>query len=359
MDPPNEQPPRRPVRLQIHPGHQVLPPQERQHVVAEHALRLGDIDLDAVEKIPQPLDPVSIPHERIKRAQQRPCREITRQLGVLVQVSRPLPTGHLDAAHGTVLNESGQSGARLVRRQSKIVADIVLGRHSQRLGRLREQSTMCLGSVYRRCLPPLLRYHPCAQVVHPFKAPTIGDRNPSTTEQPLQSLLGVGPVPTPVILAPGFPVAQFASGHRALGFKAPIHLLDQLRSTGLDSVGPPPLFRFGHTPPKQWKHLHREQGRHVSPVLEKPPFRPVGGAIDQRMRVPAQPRERRHVMRTFQDVNRIDLQQTGASQDVSQVAGIRCHGGTPSREALCRQRDATRLSVCQFSDHSGECSSLL
>src|SRR5436190_13876872 len=55
------------VCLEVHARHERVSKQERQHVVAVHALRFGDVDLDAVVEPEHALDAVALPDHRVER----------------------------------------------------------------------------------------------------------------------------------------------------------------------------------------------------------------------------------------------------------------------------------------------------
>ena len=60
-----------PVGLEVDPRPQRLVVQERQHVVAVHALRRRHVDLDPVVEAEQPRRPRALPDQRVERRQQR------------------------------------------------------------------------------------------------------------------------------------------------------------------------------------------------------------------------------------------------------------------------------------------------
>src|SRR5690606_12726475 len=63
--------PRGPVGLQIPPGDQPVPQQEREDVVAVHPARCRHVDLDPVTEPEQPLGAPPFPDQRVERAEQR------------------------------------------------------------------------------------------------------------------------------------------------------------------------------------------------------------------------------------------------------------------------------------------------
>ena len=62
------------VGLEVHARDQPVAEQERQHVVAVHALGRGHVDLDPVAEAEQPLDARALPHQRVERARRARAR---------------------------------------------------------------------------------------------------------------------------------------------------------------------------------------------------------------------------------------------------------------------------------------------
>ena len=61
----------RPVRLGVDPADQLAGVEDRQRVVAVHALGAGRVDLDAIAEAEEPLDALAVPEERVERRQER------------------------------------------------------------------------------------------------------------------------------------------------------------------------------------------------------------------------------------------------------------------------------------------------
>ena len=77
------------VGLEVDPADDPVAEQERQHVVAELPLGLGDVDLDPVVEVEDVLGALALPHHRVERAEQRPGVDLARQRGVAVQPGGP------------------------------------------------------------------------------------------------------------------------------------------------------------------------------------------------------------------------------------------------------------------------------
>ena len=69
----------------------------------------------------------------------------------------------------------------------------------------------------------------------------------------------------------------------------------------------------------------------------------VHGVVQQRSRVGAEPRVQRHVVRSHENVNRVDLKETDAVYDATQRTNVDPPLGTGVSEALRGERDPPRL----------------
>ena len=95
------------VGLEVDPGHQLAVEQEREHVVAVLALRLGHVDLDAVAEAEDPLGAGALPDQRVERAQQRPPGDPPRDAGAGHPVGGRPPAPHRDRLQLAGLHQLG------------------------------------------------------------------------------------------------------------------------------------------------------------------------------------------------------------------------------------------------------------
>ena len=70
------------IGLEIDPGHQLAIEQEREHVVAVDPFRFGDVDLDPIDEMPQPLHPLPKPDQVVERREQGPAGHLAWEGGV-------------------------------------------------------------------------------------------------------------------------------------------------------------------------------------------------------------------------------------------------------------------------------------
>ncbi len=209
---------------------------------------------------------------------------------------------------------------------------------------------MCASSgVGIRPSEHLWRDHPLGYVVEPLERAVATRRCHLTgEEQVLQRLLDLRPVPAPVDFRPGQVAVDVTSGDRATLLHVEQHPGDQLGLAGLDAARTAPSLGVGlghpvlHVGPEIDRHVRRD----VRPVLHQPPWPRARGALEQRHVVGTHPAEQRHEMGALENVDGVDLEDSGARDRAHQGAH---RGGRVTRieEALCSEGDPTCLRPSQ------------
>ena len=123
----DEQPPALAVGLQVEPRNEPVAKQEGKDVVAVLAFIGRRVNLDPVVKVEQPQRAGALPDERIERREKRPRGQAARPACVAVKIGEMRPARNLDRYDNTGLEERLDRLPRLVRAETKIVAQI-LGR---------------------------------------------------------------------------------------------------------------------------------------------------------------------------------------------------------------------------------------
>ena len=338
----HEEPPGRAIRLQVHPGDQAVAEQEGQHVVAVQPLVRRRVDLDPVAHAEQALGPRTVPDQRVERRQQRSRADPPRVPGCRIKVGRLAPS--LDAHGGDLarLHQLGDAGLGVIRREAKVVPQIARRRDPERASGDAQELAVGVWLAGRRPVEDDAGQHTPSQIIDPLEAGAPGGgRDPPRPEQPLQRALGVAPAPPAALTLGPF---QVGCGERPLGRNAlqdGLGLRAAFAREGLQPApGPLPPLGAGHAPAQPWMQLQRQQRGLVSPVLEQRLPGPPGGLLQQGARIVAEPRIERQVVRSGQDVDRVDLEQGRALQHPVQVAEVRRASGSRVAEALRRQCNA-------------------
>ncbi|MDT4882159.1 hypothetical protein FQZ97_1180840 [compost metagenome] len=95
-----------PVRFQVDAGHDSVPQQEGQHVIAEAALRLRGVDLKAVVEAEQGFKALPLKDQRVERAQQCAPGGRAWQFRLGVPVDGLVPAGHSDGHQPSGFDET-------------------------------------------------------------------------------------------------------------------------------------------------------------------------------------------------------------------------------------------------------------
>ena len=188
------------------------------------------------------------------------------------------------------------------------------------------------------------RDHPLRHVVdHLELAVSPGHGQVAGHVEEVEGLLGLRPVPAPVLLVARLAVVEVARrarpargdlGQQLLG-EVVVDLLPPLPLLG--AVGRHPVLH--HRP-----QLDRHQRLHVRPVLDQPARLLLGGAGQQRRVVGAHPREQRHVVRPLEHVDRVDLEHAGPLERARERPHRR-RGVPRVEEPLRGQRDPAGLGA--------------
>ena len=121
------------VGLEVDPRDEPVAEQERQHVVAVHALGRRHVDLDPVAEAEQPLDARALPDQRVERPDQRPRRR--RAAARRAAGSRYAGPRQPSTSTGSSSPASTSSATRArasATAQPEVVAQVALGRHAER-----------------------------------------------------------------------------------------------------------------------------------------------------------------------------------------------------------------------------------
>ena len=138
------------VGLEVHARDEIVAQQERQHVVAVDALVRRRVDLDAVVKIEQALQPVAKPDQRIERRQQGASLDARRHPRAGCQVRGALPAFDLHRHEVAGLDQLGDACLGVRRPEPEVVAQVALGRDTERHARDAQQFALRVRDRGRR-----------------------------------------------------------------------------------------------------------------------------------------------------------------------------------------------------------------
>ena len=320
---------RGPVGLEVDPGHQPAVEQERKHVVAVLALRLGHVDLDAVAEAEDPLGAGALPDQRVERAQQRAPGDPPRHPGSGHPIGGHPPALHRDRLQLPGLDELGRGLPARLRAQPVVVAQVGLGGHAEGDGGLADQPPRRLLRRRGGRRQDLRRQHPLREVVEPLEMHAGAGGEQAHPEHPLADALDLRALP------------PADAGRTRRGGRAQ-RLLQRARADraelldrGQDVLDQPRLLLderrvvLPPAPPLGPREQQRPIGRGheaglVRPVLDEQPgaarrMRPRR-LVDQRPVVGAEAGEHRHVVGADGDVHRIELQEPQALQEGAEMA---------------------------------------
>ena len=333
------------VGLEIDSRDEVLAEQERQDVIAVRPLLGRHVDLDAVAEAEQPLGAAALPDQRVERRKESLRRNPARTTRVAVQIGWLRHAGDGGRNQEAVFYERRDGGAGVLRRQAEIVAQLGGGGDAQRGGGAGDEGAMRVSFRRRRQGKDGGGDDTLGDVINALEAaaPRPGG-DAAGPEQPFERALGVAPFPP---AAAASAVLEVRGGHRAFGFDSPE---DRVRLGALfagEGAQRAPAGRAalgaGHPPAQQRVEVERQQRCLVRPIFEQPSLglaSPRGG-VEQGAVVRPEAREGGQVMRPRQHVDTVDLVQGQALDGAAQV-GLARDGRARRREALRRQRDATR-----------------
>ena len=215
---------------------------------------------------------------------------------------------------------------------------------------MRNKFAVCVRDRGRRRVDDGLRQDPLGQVIHALEASPRMRGDLPGPEQPLERNLAFAPAPPAALAA----VARADLGHAERAAIA--NFREHLAAEG-GTVAPEPrdvapgavaVLRALHAPAQQWLALDRHQRRLVTPVLEQlSPAAAIGGCVQQRHGVRAEPGEQRQVVRPDEHVDRVDLQQAERAHGADYVGLDDVPTGALAAKPLRRERDPPRLGQRQ------------
>ena len=288
--------------------------QERQHVVAVHALCCRRVDFDAVVEVENAPVAAAFPDQRIERREQRPGIDRGAERCVShAMIRQLLPTLDADGSEIAMFDEFVDALVR-VDFQAKVVTQIrrvatpsarEAMRSSSRFAALRRASAEPGSPARKRARANRRSARSCAG----------GRGQGARPKQILERDFHVAPAP------PAAPGAAMLGDVAAREGSALLHFAQD----GVDERGflacdlghaAPRSFaarRARHAPAKQRMQGQRDERCFMAPILEEfaPAFLPHQ-PFEQLDIVRAQPREQREVVRPHDHVDRVDLHQTDA-----------------------------------------------
>jgi hypothetical protein len=142
--------------------------------------------------------------------------------------------------------------------------------------------------------------------------------------------------PTPPGAGPGPALLEIRDRGRPVRADEIEHALHQRRLIALRvrNAGPDPFRTRGgrHAPAEQPVMLDRDERGHVTPIFEQmAALAVIGTLIEQTLRIGAEPREQRQVMRAFQDVDGVDLEQSQLPHQPLDLAAVDQRGRCPAQ----------------------------
>ena len=142
----DEQPSRLAVGLQVEPSNEPVAEQERKDVIAVLALVGRRVNLDPVVEVEEPQRAGTLPDERIERRQKRPRGDAAGPQGVAVKIGEMGPAGNLDRLENARLDERLDRLSRVVRAETKIIAQVLRRGEPKRLSRALDEGALRMPS---------------------------------------------------------------------------------------------------------------------------------------------------------------------------------------------------------------------
>jgi hypothetical protein len=342
----DQEPPGRPVGLEVDAGDEPVTEQEGQHVVPVDPLRLGHVDLDAVAEAEQRLGPRPVPDHRVERGQQGPRRDRPRDPGAGQDVAGLA----LEAADPDLLELAPRDQRREGRSGVGDPQPVVVGELGERRDPVRP------GGSQQQPLPRHLdggdlglagvrRDDPLGEVVDRHEARgAVVDGEVATDREVVEDglALGVAP-PRPAALAG---VGEVAHGGRTVRGDLLEDRLDVPRVLLDDALQPRPLQRRGPPVVEQRPHVDRGAGLDVDPPLVQlaraPQPRVAGGPV---VRADAGPE--RQLVRPREHVDRVELHDVDGVGDAAEVAHVAPRAGRWARPVEPLRRERERRAVAE------------
>ena len=279
-----------------------------------HALRRRHVDLDPVAEAEQPLGARALPDQRVERADQRPRVHAARQPRARDRGSRARASPRPRPATARPPRPAPPRAPRLGGGEPEVVAQVALGRDAERARGDAHELALGVLDGGRRRRDHRGGQHALGQVVEALEAAPPRGRDLPAPEQPLERALDVAPVPPRAGARRALLLDHVAGRDRAARAHLVEHVRHQLGAVAPDPPHPAPglVRRAVHAPAQRRLQGDRDQRRLVAPVLEQPPRRAVGGAVEQRDVVRAGAAEQRQVVRALEHVDRVDLHHADA-----------------------------------------------
>src|SRR5262245_41823939 len=321
--------------------------EDRQRVVAVHALGPRGVDLDAVVEAEQASGAGAVPEQRIEGREKRrshrrgACPPGARKRGEIAREDEPAPrrTLDLDFRDLAALEHDAKSPsprARHEAREREVARQIQLGRGAHGVQRALEVPALELfrrhrlhpGRVGHRALPEVVAF---LEVL-----PRVNDEGAGHPEM-VERVLDRPPRP-PAALA-GRPAAlEIGIGHRSVRADGVLDRAQHLRvpaQPARPAGVPAPVVEHSAPPPRQRGGRHEAGG--VRPVLEEQPA-PVHEPVEARTVVGAEAAPHRQVVRALEHVDRVELKSADVL-DEAREARRRERGGVGSRQVLALEEE--------------------
>ena len=205
-------------------------------------------------------------------------------------------------------------------------------------------SSRCASLARGRHIEHGLGQHALRQIVEPLEARlALGGGDAPAPEQKFQRVLGLAPPPPAAFAALA---VEVRTAHRPVLFDIREHLFDEVGAFAAES-GQRAVYALAvrsllHAPAHQRIGFDRQQRGFMRPVFKQQALAPDGCAVEQRLRVRAESREQRHIMRPHDDADGIDLEEAETGQHFLQMAAVDGSGGFRVRETLRLENDAAR-----------------
>src|SRR5436190_13306090 len=317
----------RTVRLQVDARHELVTEEEREDVVAVHAVDRRDVDLDAVVESEDAPRAAALPDQRVERRQQRVRVDGGRHTRAGGEIGRVAQALDVHRYQPSVVDEVGDEhrypgrirvGAAIgVTTDPEVVLEITRRRDAHGARREGDELELRIVRIRYGGVEHVARDHPLGEVVELLHAAAPRDRDLTGDEKTRHRVLAVVPGPPADAVRTAPPaVREIRRGDRAARRNLFEHRVDE-RCVEQPQPIPAPRVRV-HAPPEQRVQRRREQRRLVAEVLEELPAL-VRERVDRRGRVRAEPRERGEVLRAREDVDGIDLERVHAARDAPHV----------------------------------------
>ena len=251
------------------------------------------------------------------------------------------PPRHLDRQQHALVLELGDGLTHRPALHAPVVGEVGLGRDALRSGGMLDERANGVG-LGRRRAEELWAERLLGQRVDALEPAPLDAHDVARAEHHLEGSLDVGPAPPRPAPFVGVMLDR-RGGQRAVRRELGAQP-DRELAVFCDPTAPIAAFRpvLGAPELEQRPELSRDVGRLMRPVLDHAPPLPVREAVEQRTIVAADPAERRQVVASLEDVDRVDLQESEPLDDPRERPACRAHRAAGARSPARRARFGAR-----------------